>query len=173
VQVWTVRWRLLTPTVWLLEELGIPYDVETYLRMPTLMRAAPPELFQHSRFGKGPAVTLNGESFGESGYVIHRLLTDPSVLSATKNPDIETTPSNDSVFWAHASEAACMTWFQSSAMVGAGARAWVSGTVGDADDKDKTAIQKFAGWYNEEIIRPQAQNFLDTVNCSSGRPEPC
>lgn len=60
-----------------------------------------------------------------------------------------------------------MTWFQSYAMVGAGARAWISGTVGDADDKDKAAVQKFAGWYNEEIVRPQAQNFLDTVSSSS------
>lgn len=41
---------LLTPLVWVLEELGLEYDVKVYARLPS--RAAPPELKKATPFGK-------------------------------------------------------------------------------------------------------------------------
>ncbi|CAG9994412.1 unnamed protein product [Clonostachys byssicola] len=145
---------------WLLEELESTYDVVTYLRMPTLMGAAPPELFKHSLFGKGPALSIDGESFGESGYVLHRILTHPEIMASAPS-HIEREQSNWSVHWAHAAEAAGMTWLQEEDMVAVAGKAWVEGRIGEATPEELRGMERFSSWYSWEIDRPQSQNFID------------
>ncbi len=59
--------------LWLLEELGIPYEIRRYARdRKTLL--APPELKQVHPLGKSPVVTDGDLTFAESGAIIEHLL---------------------------------------------------------------------------------------------------
>jgi len=58
--------------LWLLEELGVPYEVKTYKRDPKTMRAAP-ELKQVHELGKSPVVTVGDRSFAESAFIVEYL----------------------------------------------------------------------------------------------------
>ncbi|WP_288841432.1 glutathione S-transferase family protein [uncultured Deefgea sp.] len=57
---------------WMLEELGLPYDVITYQR-DAKTRLAPPELMQIHPLGKAPVLRDNGEVLIESGAIIEYL----------------------------------------------------------------------------------------------------
>lgn len=59
--------------LWLMEELGLPYALETYERDPQTMRAAP-ELAGHSPFGKAPAIVDGTLALTESGGIIAHIL---------------------------------------------------------------------------------------------------
>ncbi len=58
--------------LWLLEELGVPYDIVRYQRLPSLQ--APPELRQIHPLGKSPVVTDNGNTIAESGAILEYLV---------------------------------------------------------------------------------------------------
>ena len=62
-------WRI----TWMLEELGLPYEVITYQR-DTKTRLAPPELMQVHPVGKAPVLRDNGEVLIESGAIIEYLI---------------------------------------------------------------------------------------------------
>ncbi len=59
--------------VWLLEELGVDYEVELYLRNPKTFRA-PPELRELHPLGKSPVVTVDDLVLAESGAIIEELV---------------------------------------------------------------------------------------------------
>lgn len=59
--------------LWLLEELGIAYEVVRYDRDPATMRA-PEALRAIHPLGKSPVVTENGQVIAESGAIIEYLL---------------------------------------------------------------------------------------------------
>ena len=60
--------------VWLLEEMGLPYEVKRYKRDPKTM-LAPPELFKVSPLGHAPVVVdEDGAVLIESGAIIDTLL---------------------------------------------------------------------------------------------------
>ena len=58
--------------VWLLEELGVAYELKRYKRDPKTM-LAPPELFAVQRLGKSPIVVDDGTVLIESGAIIEYL----------------------------------------------------------------------------------------------------
>ena len=59
--------------LWLLEELGLPYDIRKYQRdAQTLL--APPELMQVHPLGKSPVITDDGVTVAESGAIIEYLI---------------------------------------------------------------------------------------------------
>ena len=59
--------------LWLLEELGLPYDIRKYQRdAQTLL--APPELLQVHPLGKSPVITDDGVTVAESGAIIEYLI---------------------------------------------------------------------------------------------------
>ncbi len=58
--------------LWLLEELGLAYEVKRYPRNPQT-RLAPPELKTIHPLGKSPLVELNGRVLAESGAIIEYL----------------------------------------------------------------------------------------------------
>lgn len=60
-------------TVWLLEELGLEYELKEYLRNPTTMRA-PPELKNIHPLGKSPVIEDDGLILSESGAITSYLL---------------------------------------------------------------------------------------------------
>lgn len=58
--------------LWLLEELGLPYDIVRYERDPQTM-LAPPALKTVHPLGKSPVVTVDGLALAESGAIIETL----------------------------------------------------------------------------------------------------
>jgi glutathione S-transferase len=59
--------------LWLLEELGVPYEVKRYARNPETM-LAPPELKAVHPLGKSPVVTDDGATVAESGAIVEYLV---------------------------------------------------------------------------------------------------
>ena len=59
--------------VWLLEELGLDYEVKKYQRDPSTM-LAPPELRAIHPLGKSPVITEGDNTVAESGAIIEYLL---------------------------------------------------------------------------------------------------
>ena len=59
--------------LWLLEELGLPYEVKRYQRDPKTM-LAPPELRAVHPLGKAPVITEDGVTVAESGAIIEYLI---------------------------------------------------------------------------------------------------
>lgn len=59
--------------LWLLEELGVEYEVQTYRRNPKTM-LAPPELKKIHPLGKSPIITDDSQTVAESGAIIEYLV---------------------------------------------------------------------------------------------------
>ena len=55
--------------LWLLEELGLPYEIRHYQRDATT-RLAPPELKQVHPVGKSPVIVDDGRVVAENGSII-------------------------------------------------------------------------------------------------------
>ena len=58
--------------LWLLEELGVAYDLKRYQRDPRT-RLAPPELKRIHPLGKSPVIEDGGEVIAESGAIIEHI----------------------------------------------------------------------------------------------------
>src|SRR6478735_56860 len=59
--------------LWLLEELGVPYEIRRYERDTTTM-LAPPELRAVHPLGKSPVITDDGVTVAESGAIVEYLV---------------------------------------------------------------------------------------------------
>jgi glutathione S-transferase len=59
--------------LWLLEELGLPYEIEKYQRDPETM-LAPPTLLSVHPLGKSPVVTDGDTTLAESGAILEYLV---------------------------------------------------------------------------------------------------
>lgn len=59
--------------LWLLEELGVPYEVRRYARDPAT-RLAPPELKAVHPTGKSPVIDDNGRVVAETGAIVEYLV---------------------------------------------------------------------------------------------------
>ena len=59
--------------LWLLEELGLPYEIKKYQRDAQTM-LAPPELLQVHPLGKSPVITDDGVTVAESGAIVEYLI---------------------------------------------------------------------------------------------------
>jgi glutathione S-transferase len=59
--------------LWLLEELGVPYEIKKYQRDAKTM-LAPPELRQVHPLGKSPVITDDGVTVAESGAIVEYLI---------------------------------------------------------------------------------------------------
>ena len=59
--------------LWLLEELGTPYQIQSYARNATT-RLAPPELMAVHPLGKSPVLQADGRTIHESGAIVDYLI---------------------------------------------------------------------------------------------------
>ena len=59
--------------IWLVEELGIDYEMLVHLRNPETFRA-PPSLWEVSPMGKSPVIEDDGVVIGESGAIVEHIL---------------------------------------------------------------------------------------------------
>ena len=58
--------------LWLLEELGVPYEIVRYQRQPDML--APAELRAIHPLGKSPVITDNGNTIAESGAIAEYII---------------------------------------------------------------------------------------------------
>ena len=74
--------------LWLLEELGLPYEVKRYERDRKTMRA-PPELKRVHPLGKSPLLDEDGTIYAESAAIIEHLVALTGQLGPPGDPDAE------------------------------------------------------------------------------------
>src|SRR4051812_14305770 len=92
--------------LWLLEELGTPYQVVRYQRDAKTM-LAPPELRAIHPLGKSPVITDGDTSVAESGAIIEYLVGrygDGRLVPAARTPE-----SLRYTYWLHYAEGSAMT----------------------------------------------------------------
>ena len=91
--------------LWLLEELGVPYEIKHYQRNAQT-RLAPPELIAVHPLGKSPVITDKGATVFESAAIIDYLIRhhgNGHLQPATHSPDFETYQQ-----WMHYAEGSAM-----------------------------------------------------------------
>ena len=92
--------------LWLLEELGLPYEVKRYGRDKQTM-LAPPELKKIHPLGKSPVITDDGRMVAETGAIIEYL------LERHGNGRLIPPPESDDrlrfTYWLHYAEGSAMT----------------------------------------------------------------
>ncbi len=91
--------------LWLLEELGVPYQVKRYARHPKTM-LAPPELTQVHPLGKSPVITDGDATVAESGAIVEYLV---DVYGQGRlRPKPGTMEQRRYTYWLHFSEGSLM-----------------------------------------------------------------
>jgi len=92
--------------LWLLEELGVPYEIKRYTRDPQTM-LAPPELRAVHPLGKSPVLTDDGTTIAESGAIVEYLVArygEGRLIPAAELPErLRYT------YWLHFAEGSAMT----------------------------------------------------------------
>jgi glutathione S-transferase len=93
--------------LWLMEELGVPYEIKHYAR-DAVTSLAPPELKAIHPLGKSPVITDNGEVLAESGMII-------DVMARRYGPQLAVDPAAPDypnyMHWLHFAEGSAMTPF--------------------------------------------------------------
>lgn len=87
--------------LWLLEELGVPYEIQFYWRDPRT-KMAPAELQQVHPLGKSPIVTDKGRSIAESGAIIEYIVRHYG--GGRFRPDPATPAFDEYLYWLHYAE---------------------------------------------------------------------
>lgn len=91
--------------LWLLEELGLGYEVKRYPRNPQT-RLAPPELKELHPLGKSPLIERDGKIFAESGAIIEYFAeTEAGGALAVPQGDAARA---DYLYWLHFAEGSAM-----------------------------------------------------------------
>jgi glutathione S-transferase len=92
--------------LWLLEELGVRYEVKRYQRDKTTM-LAPPELKAIHPLGKSPVITEDGRTVAETGAIVEYILArfGPGKLA----PQPGTEEQLRFLYWLHYAEGSAMT----------------------------------------------------------------
>lgn len=98
--------------LWLLEELGVPYQIRRYQRDPKT-RLAPPELKAVHPLGKSPVITDGGLTIAESGAILEYLIEtygDAASGAPVTQPRPGTPEHRQCRFWMHYAEGSLMNW---------------------------------------------------------------
>jgi glutathione S-transferase len=91
--------------LWLLEELGLPYEIKPYQRNAET-RLAPPELKAIHPLGKSPVITDDGRTIIESGAIVDYVIRRHG--KGRLQPAPETAAYDDYVQWLHYAEGSAM-----------------------------------------------------------------
>lgn len=91
--------------LWLLEELGVPYEIKHYKRQKNLL--APPELKKIHPLGKSPVIEDEGRVVAETGAIIDYLIEKYGNGRLTPPPG--TADRLSYTYWMHYAEGSAMT----------------------------------------------------------------
>nr|WP_217346688.1 glutathione S-transferase [Noviherbaspirillum sp. L7-7A]MBV0881164.1 glutathione S-transferase [Noviherbaspirillum sp. L7-7A] len=99
--------------LWLLEEMGLPYEMVRYQRDPKT-RLAPPALKAIHPLGKSPVITDGGITVAESGAILEYLAETYGAEAAAALPGLLPRPGTPEHrqcrFWMHYAEGSLMNW---------------------------------------------------------------
>lgn len=97
--------------LWLLEELGLQYELKLYKR-DRKTSLAPPELMQVHPLGKSPVITENGNTVAESGAIVEYLLDAHAVRQGKSylRPAPNTPERLRFTYWLHFAEGSAMPY---------------------------------------------------------------
>ena len=99
--------------LWLLEELGLPYELKVYPRDPKT-RLAPAALKQIHPMGKSPVITDGDLVVAESGAILEYLMERYAQPAAQADAPALTQPGTPEHmqcrYWMHFAEGSLMTW---------------------------------------------------------------
>ncbi|NJD34053.1 MAG: glutathione S-transferase [Betaproteobacteria bacterium] len=99
--------------LWLLEELGVPYEIKRYQRNP-VTRLAPPELRAVHPLGKSPVITDGNLTIAESGAILEYLVECYGDQGqgdvAQLQPAAGIPEYRQCRFWMHFAEGSLMNW---------------------------------------------------------------
>ncbi len=102
-----------TRILWLLEELGVPYELKIYPRDPQTS-LAPPELKKIHPMGKSPIIEDGGEAIAESAAIIEYLVETYGAQASGDLARLQPTPGSKAHrqcrFWMHYAEGSLMNW---------------------------------------------------------------
>jgi len=90
--------------LWMLEEMGLDYEIKHYMRDPETM-LAPPELKAVHPLGKSPVITDDGKVIAETGAIIEYLTEKTGKLA----PDVGTDKYLRYRYWLHFGEGSAMS----------------------------------------------------------------
>jgi glutathione S-transferase len=90
--------------LWLLEELGLPYDVKRYAR-DKKTSLAPPELLKVHPLGKSPVITDGAITVAETGAIVEYLLDK---AGGALRPEAGSADHRRFVYWMHFAEGSAM-----------------------------------------------------------------
>jgi glutathione S-transferase len=95
--------------LWLLEELGVPYEVTRYKRDRKTMMA-PAELRRLHPLGKSPIMTVDGKVIAETGLIIEYLCAryDKGRLSPVSHSEGMSADRQKWLYWMHYAEGSAM-----------------------------------------------------------------
>ena len=101
--------------LWLLEELGVPYELKVYAR-DKATKLAPPELKKIHPLGKSPVITDGGVVVAESGAIIEYLVETYGANASASGDLAQLQPARGTAayrqcrFWMHYAEGSLMNW---------------------------------------------------------------
>ena len=99
--------------LWLLEELGLPYEIKRYKRDPKT-RLAPAALKAVHPLGKSPVITDGDETIAESGAILEYIVERYGAQAQGELAQLQPAPGSkayrQSRFWMHYAEGSLMNW---------------------------------------------------------------
>lgn len=144
--------------LWLLEELGVPYEIKSYPRDP-LMRQGPAAIKAVHPLGKAPTVEIDGEAFAETGAIFEHLLD--RFGEGRLRPPAGTPERRRFTFWLHYAEGSVM-----QTMV---VRYALNAVVETASPETRDAVRVAAEELDRVMAAPIAQTHMDFWEQELGR----
>lgn len=99
--------------LWLLEELGLPYEIKRYQRDPKT-KLAPAALKAVHPLGKSPVITDGDETIAESGAILEYIVEKYGAQAKGELAQLQPAPGSkayrQSRFWMHYAEGSLMNW---------------------------------------------------------------
>lgn len=147
--------------LWLLEELGVPYEVKRYARNKRTM-LAPPELRQVHPLGKSPVITDDARTVAESGAILEYLVD--TYGAGRLRPADRSEERLRYTYWMHYAEGSAMPPLLLKLVASRIASAPVPFFI-------KPITKKIAGQLEDGFIGPQIATHFDFIESELGKSE--
>lgn len=142
--------------LWLLEELGVPYELRRYQRDPAT-RLAPPELKKIHPLGKSPVLTDGELVVAESGAILEYLAECYGAQAPAELAHLEPargTPAHRQCrFWMHYAEGSLMNWLVMQLVFGSIPRQPMPFFV-------RPVVRALCAGVQQKLIQPNVQTAL-------------
>lgn len=147
--------------LWLLEELGVAYEIRKYQRDPATL-LAPPELLKVHPLGKSPIVTDGDLTLAESGAIVEYLVERYG--GGRLAPPAGTAERLRYVYWLHFAEGSAMPPLVMKLVLGRMATAPMPFFA-------KPVARGIAGKINAAFVDPNIRRQLDFMEAELGKHE--